>query len=56
MRWENKVIERTNHNNVNSTFTGKSDGGKDLPDGTYYYVIDKNNGSNRITGFLMLRR
>lgn len=50
-RRDNKVLERDGYDNVTGTFAGKSDGGKDLPDGTYYYVIDKNNGSDRITGF-----
>lgn len=55
-RWGNKVFEKTDYDNVNGTFIGISDDGKELPEGTYYYVLDKNNGSKRITGFIMLKR
>lgn len=55
-RWGNMVFEKDNYDNVNTTFTGTTDSGKELAEGTYYYVIDKNNGSQRITGFLLLKR
>ncbi|MFP4091910.1 MAG: hypothetical protein ACLFT3_16505 [Cyclobacteriaceae bacterium] len=31
-------------------------GGKELPDGTFFYVIDKNDGSSPKTGYLELSR
>jgi uncharacterized delta-60 repeat protein/gliding motility-associated-like protein len=55
-RWGNKVFEKSDYDNVNGTFIGISDDGKELPEGTYYYVLDKNNGSKRITGFILLKR
>jgi len=55
-RWGNHVFEKENYDNVSGTFTGIGDNGVVLPDGTYYYVIDKSDGSDKITGFLLLRR
>lgn len=55
-RWGNKVFEKENYDNVNGTFTGTSNTGKELAEGTYYYVLDKNNGSDRMTGFIFLKR
>ncbi|MBN8577856.1 MAG: BspA family leucine-rich repeat surface protein [Cytophagales bacterium] len=55
-RWGNKVFERDNYDNITGTFTGMSSSGKELSEGTYYYVLDKNNGSQRMTGFLILKR
>jgi gliding motility-associated-like protein len=55
-RWGNLVFEKDGYNNVDNTFEGISSNNKQLPDGTYYYVIDKNNGSMNKTGFLLLSR
>lgn len=55
-RWGNHVFEKDSYDNVNGTFTGISSSGKELAEGTYYYVLDKGNGSERITGFIMLKR
>jgi len=55
-RWGNTVFEKDSYDNVNGTFTGISSSGKELAGGTYYYVLDKGNGSDRITGFIMLKR
>jgi gliding motility-associated-like protein len=55
-RWGNKVFEKANYDNVNGAFAGISSSGKELAEGTYYYVLDKGNGSQRITGFIMLKR
>jgi gliding motility-associated-like protein len=54
-RWGNLVFEAESYNNIDNNFTGIS-ADKLLADGTYYYVIDKNNGSANKTGFLLLRR
>ncbi len=55
-RWGNKVFEREGYDNAQVVFFGVSDENKELPESTYYYVIDKNNGDKPITGFLLLRR
>jgi gliding motility-associated-like protein len=55
-RWGNKVFEIKKYDNVEKVFKGLNDKGRDLPEGTYYYVIDKNNGSKPFTGFIFLRR
>ncbi len=55
-RWGNKVFERDGYDNAQVVFAGISDDNKSLPDGTYYYVIDKNNGDKPLNGFLYLRR
>ncbi|MCW5912257.1 MAG: BspA family leucine-rich repeat surface protein [Cyclobacteriaceae bacterium] len=55
-RWGNKVFEKDSYDNVTGIFTGISDSGKELAEGTYYYVLDKNNRSQRMTGFILLKR
>jgi gliding motility-associated-like protein len=55
-RWGNKVFEIDKYDNADRVFKGSTDKGRDLPEGTYYYVIDKNNGSEPFTGFILLRR
>ncbi len=55
-RWGNKVFERNGYDNTQNVFAGTSDDNVVLPDGTYYYVIDKNNGDKPLHGFIYLRR
>jgi len=55
-RWGDVVFETINYNNTDNNFVGKSDGGSDLPSGTYYYSIDTNNGEEPLTGFIMLNK
>ncbi|TXI71200.1 MAG: choice-of-anchor D domain-containing protein [Cyclobacteriaceae bacterium] len=55
-RWGNLVFEKDGYDNANETFTGISSSGKELAEGTYYYVLDKGNGSQRMTGFIMLKK
>ena len=55
-RWGNQVFERTSYDNNQNKFTGRSDKGVDLPEGTYFYVIELNTGNKPQTGFLFLRR
>lgn len=54
-RWGNSVYTKTGYDNVSDTFKGVSDKGKSLPDGTYFYMIDKKNGSDPVTGFILVR-
>lgn len=55
-RWGDVVYETKSYNNTANNFVGQTDGGNDLPSGTYYYSIDINNGSRPITGFVMLNK
>ncbi|GAA4080702.1 hypothetical protein GCM10022389_28510 [Flavobacterium cheonanense] len=51
-RYGMKVYSKSNYTNE---WGGKSDNGDELPDGTYYYVIDRNNGET-ITGWIYINR
>ncbi len=55
-RWGNLVFEKNGYDNLDIVFAGTGDDNKLLSEGTYYYVIDKKNGSANKTGFLFLRR
>lgn len=55
-RWGTVVFEATNYDNANTVFRGLSNGGDELPSGTYYYVLEFPNGAEKRTGFLSLRR
>ncbi len=51
------VFEAEGYDNVETYFDGKSNKGislmgSNLPDGTYFYVIDKRNGSKPVAGYL----
>jgi gliding motility-associated-like protein len=51
------VYEAERYDNIDVYFDGKSNRGisligSNLPDGTYFYVIDKRNGSKPIAGYL----
>lgn len=51
------VYEAEGYDNVETYFDGKSNKGislmgSNLPDGTYFYIIDKRNGSKPIAGYL----
>jgi gliding motility-associated-like protein len=56
-RWGSKVYERSPYTN---TWTGKSEGklnwGADLPESTYYFILDPGNDKEVITGYIYLRR
>jgi heat shock protein beta len=41
-RWQNKVWEGKNYDNVNVKFEGKDQNGNLLPTGTYYYLFEYN--------------
>jgi len=55
-RWGDVVYEVTSYNNTDNNFFGQTDGGNDLPSGTYYYSVDLKNGSTVVTGFIMLNK
>ncbi len=56
-RWGDKVFEQAGYDNVENTFTGKSNVGKirQLLEGTYYYVVEKGEGSKNENGFIVIR-
>ena len=51
-RYGMEVYSKLNYTNE---WGGKSNDGKDLPDGTYYYIIDQNNGGTK-TGWIYINR
>ena len=58
-RWGNTVYKKTNYDNSwDGTSNGRAtvNGSDKLPVGTYYYVLDLNDGSKPRTGWLYLNR
>jgi gliding motility-associated-like protein len=53
-RWGDKVWETENYNNLDNSFVGKNMNGKELPDGTYFYIIEYNNTEKR--GWVFIKR
>ncbi|TAF78085.1 MAG: hypothetical protein EAZ53_00455 [Bacteroidetes bacterium] len=51
-KWGNIVFEKENYDN---SFDGKRDG-KDLPFGSYLYIVNLNNGKTPLTGTLVITR
>ncbi len=56
-RWGDKVFEQAGYNNIEHVFEGKSNLGKNrqLLEGTYYYVVEKGDGSKNESGFIVIR-
>jgi gliding motility-associated-like protein len=52
-RWGNLVYDAVNYNNQ---WRGTSNTGENLPDGTYFVILNVNNGQIILTGFVDLRR
>jgi gliding motility-associated-like protein len=50
-RWGDKVYAEDGYNGKDVAFTGGN-----LPDGTYYYVLELGDGSKPIEGFILLKR
>lgn len=55
-RWGDKVFEINNYNNLDRRFEGKSDGGKELSSGVYFYKIEFPDGRPELKGYLTLKR
>lgn len=55
-RWGDKVFEVENYDNDSRRFEGKSDGGKELSSGVYFYKITFSNGQPELTGYLTIKR
>ncbi len=60
-RWGNKVFETAGYDNQSNNWSGQSNvgliiGATDVPDGTYYYMIDLGDGSKPMAGFVVINR
>lgn len=58
-RFNNLVFEMPGYNNENKIWRGESNRGivsGGLPEGTYFYNIDLGDGSNPVSGFIVLKR
>ena len=59
-RWGNKVYEVDGYNNVDRVWRGDSNvssvGGNEVPDGTYFYIIDLGEGDKPRTGYVVVNR
>ncbi|MCB0488003.1 MAG: VCBS repeat-containing protein [Cyclobacteriaceae bacterium] len=55
-RWGDKVFEISNYNNDDRRFEGRSDDGKELSSGVYFYRIKFENGLPELKGYLTLKR
>ncbi len=56
-RWGDLVFEMTNYDNIDNVFVGVANVGKqkELIEGTYYYVVEKGDGSKNENGFIVIR-
>ncbi len=59
-RWGNLVYETEGYNNTDNAWTGAANGklliGTDVPDGTYFYLIDLGDGSKPLSGYVIIKR
>jgi gliding motility-associated-like protein len=56
-RWGNLVYEQDNYkNNWDGTSNKGINGNGVLPDGTYFYIIDLNNGEKPYVGSVTIKR
>ncbi len=56
-RWGSKIYERSPYRNTwDGTNEGKLNWGTDLPESTYYFILDPGNDKEVITGYIYLRR
>jgi gliding motility-associated-like protein len=53
-RWGNKIWNTTNYNNTSNVWDGKTQGGATLTSGTYFYVIEFENGTGIKKGWVEL--
>lgn len=53
-RWGDEVWKTDNYDNKNNVFKGRNMNDKELPDGTYYYILQYNNTEKR--GWVFIKR
>jgi gliding motility-associated-like protein len=53
-RWGSEIWKGFNYNNNDVVWTGKNMNGEDMPDGTYYYIINYDNTEKR--GWVFIKR
>ena len=53
-RWGNKIWNTTGYNNTDNVWNGKTQSGGSLPSGTYFYVIELDNGNGIKKGWVEL--
>jgi gliding motility-associated-like protein len=54
-RWGDQVFEMSGYDNGTKVFKGYSDKGNKLPAGTYFYALDLGDGSEKLTGHLVVK-
>ncbi len=53
-RWGDKIIAIENYNNTSHVWKGTNDQGKNIPDGTYYYIVSITKGGT-YSGWVFVR-
>jgi gliding motility-associated-like protein len=59
-RWGNLIFEVAGYDNTTKVWNGNASkgvvfGGSEAPDGAYYYIIDLGDGSERLSGYVVIR-
>jgi len=58
-RYNNLVFETRGYDNASNSWRGQSNAGLisgNVPDGTYFYIVDINDGNGSYSGFVVLKR
>ena len=55
-QWGDIVFSTAQYHNIDNNWKGETNGGKRLPDGTYFYVVELGDGSEPISGPIMIHR
>lgn len=58
-RWGGTVYKTSNYNNQDNNFKGLNNGGKEVTDGSYFYLIyiyDETGKKEQYAGFIVIKR